>query len=72
MLFEPMTMGPAMAYIVAFGCTTVPISHLQHRRPFKQSGRQTRSYSDISFEFDILANDRLRMDCELVLTATLA
>jgi hypothetical protein len=66
--FAPITIGPAMAKMVAFGCTTVPAvcySDCALRAGAGQAAR-TGADGDVALELDVLADDGLGVDRELV------
>jgi hypothetical protein len=70
----PMIIGPAIANIVALGWTIVPGAKLIRTRKQLNKLKKyvcTRSYGDITFEFNILTNDGFRMKCELVASVTI-
>jgi hypothetical protein len=66
----PMTIGPAIAKIVALGWTMVPARKKERgiRRRFGElmGVCLTGAYGNVSFEFNILTNNGFRVDCELV------
>lgn len=67
----PITIGPAMANIVALGWTIVPGTHrFRTSKEATWKFGHTRSYGDVTFEFNILTNDGFRMKCELVASVT--
>lgn len=77
MQFAPMTIGPAIAKMVAFGCTIVPVSpenasvarKMRQSRPNKAEAKawaRTRTDGDIALELNILADDGARVYCKLV------
>ena len=66
----PMTIGPAIAKIVALGWTMVPARKkgTKHEEKFgKLMGVcLTGAYGNVSFEFNVLTDNGFRVDCELV------
>ena len=64
----PITIGPAIANIVALGWTIVPGTRRFREKEAWKFGH-TRSYGDITFEFNILTNYGFWMKCELVASA---
>jgi hypothetical protein len=63
----PITMGPAMAKMVAFGCTMVPVHTSDERKlncAFSRSN--TGANGDIAFELNILAYNSLGVNREFI------
>jgi hypothetical protein len=65
--FAPITIGPAMAKMVAFGCTTVPAACYSDSALRGGCGAaRTGADGDVALELDVLAHDGLGVDRELV------
>lgn len=63
---DPITMGPAIANIVALGCTMVP-KKLHFDDLCSRVGRvPTRPNSNVSFQFHILTYDSFGVNCKFI------
>ena len=67
MQLVPITMGPAMAKMVAFGCTIVPVNHERRTQgqPSIFNGN-TCADGNVAFELDILTYHGLGMDRKFI------
>ena len=66
-----MTIGPAMANMVALGCTIVPLFGLSKRLWSQEDYASTRTDGNVSFKLDILADNGFRVNSEFITASSL-